>query len=109
MSVFLEHTFKVYTNKYPGVKQQKDIPIIVFLKFIDLAQTELATAMADLVCAELFFAMPTCKYIKTLKTVESKITNIIKLGNIRFYKNNGIIRHDQDIENSNRVNITSEY
>ena len=36
---FLEKTFKGYANEDPGVKQQKDLPIIVLLKVINLAQT----------------------------------------------------------------------
>ena len=91
------------------MKQQKAIPLIFLLKVIDLAETELATAMADLVCAAYFLAMQPCKYIKTFTTTKIKITKIITLGNICFYRNNRILRHDQDIENVDWVNITFEY
>ena len=40
----LEQTFKGYTNEDPGTKQQKAFPIIIFLKILDLAHTELATS-----------------------------------------------------------------
>ena len=56
-SFLLEQTFKEYVNEDPGVKQQKAIPIIVLLKLLDLAHTELATAMKDNVCADFFFLM----------------------------------------------------
>ena len=49
LSFLLEHIFKGYANKYPGVKPQNTIQIIILLKVLDLAQTELATAMADIV------------------------------------------------------------
>ena len=39
LSLFLEQNFKGYANKDPGVKQHKDIPIIVLLKVINLSQT----------------------------------------------------------------------
>ena len=50
LSFLLEQTFKVYANEDPGVKQQKAIPILFLLKLIDLAQTDLATAIPDIVC-----------------------------------------------------------
>ena len=53
--------------------------------------------------------MQPCNYTKTLTTAESKITKIIALGNIRFYRNKRNLRHDKDIENANWVNITFEY
>ena len=43
----------------------------------------------SLLCFHLF-AMRPCKYAKTLKTEEGGKTNIIPLGNIRFYRNNQI-------------------
>ena len=57
LSFLLEHIFKEYASKYPGVKQQKAIPIIVLLKVLDLAHTYLATEIADIFCANFFFAM----------------------------------------------------
>ena len=39
LSFLLEQTFKGYTNKGPGVKQQKVILIIVLLKVLNLVQT----------------------------------------------------------------------
>ena len=68
----LEQTFKEYVNEDPGVKQQKAIPIIVLLKLLDLAQTELETAMADLVCAAFFSAMRPCDYTKMSKKQKTK-------------------------------------
>ena len=65
--------------------------------------------MADIVCTAFLFAVQPCKYTKTLKTSEIKRTNITKLGNIHFYRNNRILRHNQDIENIYWVNITFEY
>ena len=53
------------------MKQEKDIPIIVLLKVLDLAQTELATSMVDLVCAAFFFAMQPYNYTKRSTTAES--------------------------------------
>ena len=53
--------------------------------------------------------MQPCEYTKTSKTAEGKRTKIITLGNILFYNNNRILRHDQDIENADWVNITFEY
>ena len=99
----------MYANKYSGVKQQKAILIIVLLKVLDLSQTELATEIADLVCAAFFFAMQPFKYTKTSKTAERKIKKIITVGNIRFYRDNLILRHDQDIKSTDWVNITFEY
>ena len=56
-----------------------------------------------------FFAMQPCKYTKKLTRLERKITSIITLRNIHFYSNNSILQHNRDIENADRVNITSEY
>ena len=39
LSLFLEQNFKGYANEDTWVKQQKALPITVFLKVIDLAQT----------------------------------------------------------------------
>ena len=60
LSLLLEQTFKGYANGDPGMKQQKAILIIVLLKVLDLAHTELATAMKDNVCADFFFLMRPC-------------------------------------------------
>ena len=65
--------------------------------------------MVELVCAEFFFAMQPYKYTKTSATLENKITNIIKLGKIRFCRSNQILRYDQDIDNADWVNITFYY
>ena len=89
--------------------RKKALPIIFLLKLLNLAQTWLATAMADLVCADFFFAMRPYEYTKTLTTAESKRTKIITLWNINFYRNNPILGHDQDRQNTDWVNITLEY
>ena len=65
--------------------------------------------MAELVYAAFLFAMRSCKYTKTSRTAESKITKTIKLGNIWFYRNTWILQHDQDIDNADWVNINFEY
>ena len=99
MPLLLEQNFKGYANEDPGVKQQKELPIIIILEVLYLSHIELATAMAKLVCTAFFFAMQNCEYTKRLTTAEIKRTNIITLGNICFYRNNRILRHDQDIDN----------
>ena len=109
LSFLLESTFKGYANEDPVVKQPKSLPTTVLLKLLNLSQKELSTEMAELVCAAFFFAMKPCDYTNTLKTAKIKITNIITLGNIRFYRNNRILLYDQEIENENWVNITFEY
>ena len=60
-SLLLEQTFKGYANEDPGVKQQKEIPIITLLKLLDLTQTQLEIAMEDLVYAAFFFAIRPCE------------------------------------------------
>ena len=39
LSLLLEKTLKGYANEDPGMKQQKALPIILFLKLLDLIQT----------------------------------------------------------------------
>ena len=65
--------------------------------------------MAELACATFFLTIQPCKYTKTSTTVEIKRTKIITLVSIHFYRNNRILQHDQDIENSDWVNITFKY
>ena len=86
-----------------------ELPAIVLLIVLDLTQTELATAMAEIVCTAFFLAMRPCEYTKMSTTAESKKTKIITPGNIRFYRNNRILRHDQDKDNAEWVNITFKY
>ena len=106
---FLEQTFKGYVNKDSGVKEQKAIPIFVLLKVLDFAKTEVATVMTDIICAVFFLTMRPCEYNKSSTPAEIKIIKIITLGNIGIYRNNRILRHDQDIENADWVNITFKY
>ena len=91
LSFLLEQTFNGYANEDPGVKQQKELPIIILLKALDLAETYLSIAIVELVCATFFSKIRPCEYTKTLTTAESKRTNITTLGNIRFYRNNRIL------------------
>ena len=100
LSFLLEQTFKGSEDEDPGVKQQKGLPIIVILKVLNLDQKDLAIAMAELICDDFFFAMRPYKYTKMPETAENKRTKIITLVNICFYRNIRILRHDQDIDNT---------
>ncbi len=107
----LQQLLKGYTNQDPGVKQQKAIPFSVLMKLLTLGTTcALTLAIAQLAMGAWFFAMRSCEYSKTSSKEESKRTKILRLRNIRFFRNGRILPHSSPhLHLADYVDITFEY
>ena len=90
----------------------KAIPVMLIRmlwKLAKLTNAPLGIAIAQLVTLAFFFAMRSCEYSKT-SSEEAKRTKIIRLRNIRFYKNNRLVPHaSPNLHNADMVNITFEF
>ena len=109
----LAQLYKGYTNLDPGTKQQKAIPISILRKLYELAESHncpVAIAIAQLAIGAFFFCMRSCEYSKTCTKEESKRTKILRIRNIRFFKNNRLLPHSHPhLHLADYVNITFEY
>jgi len=90
--------------------RQKAIPISVIRqihKLYSLSGDPLSIAASQLIIGAFFFAMRSCEYSKTTSPLESKRTQILTLGDIRFFKNYQLINHnDPELQNADIVSIT---
>eukprot|EP00956_Cyclotella_meneghiniana_P034348 scaffold103894_cov40-Cyclotella_meneghiniana.AAC.3 len=104
----LSRQFRAYRNKDPPVKQQKAIPTIVIKELTRLQQTELQKAVAQLAVGAFFFAMRSCEYLK-VPQAEKRRTDILRLRNIRFFRNGVELPHSHpQLETAEVVSITFE-
>lgn len=100
-------SFKLFdANKH----RQKAIPVSVIKKVHKLyneSSYPLARACTQLIIGAFFFAMPSCEYSKTTSPSESRVTHILTIGNIRFFKNQSLISHNNpDLSSADIVSIT---
>eukprot|EP00956_Cyclotella_meneghiniana_P025476 scaffold53298_cov92-Cyclotella_meneghiniana.AAC.1 len=104
----LSRQYRAYRNKDPPVKQQKAIPTIVIKELTRLQQTELQKATAQLAVGAFFFAMRSCEYLK-VPQAEKRRTDILRLRNIRFFRNGVELPHSHpQLETAEVVSITFE-
>jgi len=104
----LQRQLRGYKNADPGEKQQYAITTSVLLMVLKCSITHVDHAMADLLCAAFFFACRSCEYSKVNG---ERRTDIITVGNVRFFLKNKEIKHSDTkrLPLADCVNITWNY
>lgn len=104
----LSRLFRAFRNKDPAEKQQKALPAIVLVEMSKLQATESQRARFELATGALFFCMRSCEYLKVPQS-EKRRTDILRIGNIKFRKNGGIINHyHPELEYSDNISMKFE-
>jgi hypothetical protein len=93
LSFILLRQFRAFKNADPKEKQQKAIPACVIAEIAKWKLTENQCAILQLTIIAFFFAMRSCEYVK-VQQQEKRRTEILRLPNIRFFKNGRLIKHD---------------
>jgi len=88
----LQRQYRSYANDDPKQKQQKAIPMCVIAEIGKRRSTELR-AIRKLTTVAIFFAMRSCEYLKVTQA-EKRRTDILRLRNLRFFKDGKLIEHD---------------
>ena len=79
-------------------------------KMMELAITPWEEATAWLLIGAIFFAMRSCKYLRTTVNEEGKRTRILRMRNISFSKGGRRVKHhEKGLEDSDIVIITFEF
>mmetsp|Transcript_28648 Transcript_28648/g.33301 ORF Transcript_28648/g.33301 Transcript_28648/m.33301 type:complete len:304 (-) Transcript_28648:414-1325(-) len=110
MCFLLNEQWRAYKNLDGKRKKQKALPMMVLRKMLDLSDSHWETAVSWLLIGAIFFAMRSCEYLETNTKEEYRRTKILRLKNIAFKKNGGIVQHnDPDLADSDLVIVTFEF
>ena len=105
----LSRLFRAFRNKDPNPKQQKALAAQVLVMMYKRKQTETERAIGQLGIGAFFWAMRSCEYLK-VPQAEKRRTDILRLGNIRFFKDGILLIHsDPQCEFADNVSITFEF
>ena len=105
----LSRQFRAYRNKDPNPVQQKALPACVLIELAKLDTTETQRTICQLAIGAFFFACRSCEYLKVTQA-EKRRTDIIRLRNIRFFKDGKLLHHnDPNLEEADCVSITFEW
>jgi hypothetical protein len=92
----------------PTKKHQKAIPMSVISTMAKQKLSELDHAIAQLTGLGMFFAFQSCKYLKVPQAEQGQ-TEILKMRNIRFFKDGTILPHfHPDLEFADCISLTFE-
>lgn len=109
LSRLLSRQFRAYRNKDPNPVQQKALPACVLVKLAKLNTTETQKAISQLANGAFFFACRSCEYLK-VSQAEKRRTDILRLHNIRFFKDGILLHHeDPNLESADCVSVTFEF
>ena len=104
----LQRELRLFKNLDPPDKHQAAVPMSVISAINKQNSSELERVTAQLTTLGIFFAMQSCKYLKVHQS-EQRRTDIIRLRNIRFFRNGEQLDHNSlEIEYSDCVSITFE-
>lgn len=105
----LSRQFRSFRNKDPTPRQQKALPICVLIELSNLSLTETQTCIHQLANGAFFFAMRSCEYLLVTQA-EKRRTDIIRLRNIRFFKEGIEMSHNNpNLISADSVSITFEW
>lgn len=103
----LQRQFRHYASTDRSPIQQAAVTGSILRKFHQIALTNLEKAMCDLFIGAFFFAMRSCEYLSVSGT---RRTKLLKLKNIRFFKNRKELDHiDKLLHEADTVSITFEF
>jgi hypothetical protein len=98
--------FRAFRNDDPKEEQQKALPFSVLGKFAKRQVTETDKGITQLTIGAAFFACRLCKFSKVPRR-EEKRTKLLRLRNIRFFKNGcQLPSQSNDLESADSVAIT---
>jgi hypothetical protein len=104
----LQRLYRGFKNADPAEKHQKTIPMSVIAEIGRKTISELSIAVSQLTSLAIFFACRSCEYLK-VPAADQCQTTILRLHNIRFFRNGELINHDDDeLEFSDCVSLTFE-
>ena len=110
ISYILQEQFRGYSNQDGAVKKQKALPMMVIRRMYELAVSHKEIAFSQLCIGAIFFAMRSCEYLVTTSKENDKRTNILRLRNFQFKKEDRIIPHGSpSMAVSDLVAITFEF
>eukprot|EP00957_Ditylum_brightwellii_P112759 8595847-Ditylum_brightwellii.AAC.1 len=105
----LSRLFRAFKNGEKPEKQQSAIPICVVNEVSHKKATETDRAIGQLAVAAYFFACCSCEYLK-VPQAEKRCTDILRLQNIRFFKEGQQIHHrNNSLEYTDCVSVTFEW
>lgn len=105
----LSRQFRAYKNEDPNPVQQKALPFCVLKELAKKSATESQRAISQLGIGAIFFACRSCEYLK-VPQAEKRRTDILRLRNIRFFKNGRETSHNSPwLEFADSVSITFEW
>jgi hypothetical protein len=90
MCFILQEQFRAYRNQDGSKRKQKALPMMVLRKALELSNSDREIATSWLMIGAIFFAMRSCEYLKTAAE-EKKRTDIIRIGNITFKRQNEVL------------------
>ena len=86
----------------------KAILMCVIAELGQKTNSELSITISQLTSLAIFFACRSCKYLK-VPAADQQRTTILRICNIRFFRNSDLIDHDDDeLEFSNCISLTFE-
>ena len=104
----LHRLYRAFKNDDPKVEHQKAAPLSVISELWKRQNTESERALAQLTVAAYFFACRSCEYLKVPQD-EKRRTDILKLRNIRFFKNGKQVHAPSpDLSTADSVSLTFE-
>ena len=100
----LQRQTRGHKNADPSIKQQKALSPEFIEHLNSIAKTDKEIAMSQLATGAFFFAMRSCEY---LSVSGERRTKLLQLQNIRFFKNNKELKHnDPHLGSADTVSIT---
>jgi hypothetical protein len=105
---FLQRLYRGFKNADPAKRHQKAVPMSVIAENGRKEISELSIAVSQLTRLAIFFACRFCEYLK-VPAAKQRRTRILRLRNIRFFRNGELIDHEDDeLEFSDCISLTFE-
>lgn len=105
----LSRQYRAFRNEDPPTKQQKALPACVLLELAKMSLTATMIAIFQLAIFAFFFACRSCEYLLVPQS-EQRRTDILRLRNIRFNGDAGLVPHDSpQLEYARSVSVTFEW
>ena len=105
---FLSRLFRAFKNEDPKKKQQKALPEVVLQELAKMRFSETQIAIKELAISAYFFACKSCEYLK-VPASEDKKTDILKLKDIRFFKDGSELDHtNPHLEHADSVSLNQK-
>ena len=110
MSIFISQKYRGYRNLNKNVKQQKALPLIVLYQIIKTRSSIENITIDQLCTSAFFFAMRSCKYLRTNITEEKRRTKTLRIRNLRFFKKGlRLVHSDRNLSLADTITLAFEF